>query len=290
MRPDPSAAEPLNRHRARDAPGPGVAQLSVVELLQREGRGEEPASAAPRNSMAYRVLAVTAGLIVLLGAITAGATALSGPRADRPMPTTTDLQHVAGAGVVRPGLIGTELHPEATAPPSAADTSRAPGDGSGTPEPAPRAGQHGDLPSGRDAAAAPSGRTVPPAGSDGEHAPEDTDRPLAGDEEPDAADSELIADTVTTFFRSVLTAPADAYALLGPEMRGSGYEDFVASWSDVEQVGVDIIRMDGPDAAIVAVTLHRADGAVLRNLQRVVVSTAGPPRIEHARLLTSSAS
>ncbi|MGH4022783.1 MAG: hypothetical protein ACRDT0_26815 [Pseudonocardiaceae bacterium] len=93
---------------------------------------------------------------------------------------------------------------------------------------------------------------------------------------------------VTTFYQTAPTAPIDAYHLLSADMQQPGYDAFADSWSGIEQLSVDGIRRDAPDAALVAVTLERADGTVLHTLQRVVVSGGAAPVIGDATLLSAS--
>jgi hypothetical protein len=272
---------PTTHRGPEDGPaGMQAGRLSVAELLHREGRTDE-AMAAGRSSGTYRTLAVTAGIALVCAVVLASTAALAGPRVERALPATGVLEHITGPGVLRPDLLGTTIDPAPTGQPSrttpeAAATSAAP-EPTGTPSRA--------------------GRSLPAGGEDGageDRAVEDAEPP-----DGDAATSEPtsvpapdgLLHTVTSFYQRVVTDPAEAYALLGPGMQGQGYLAFAESWNEVERVTVDSIRSDGPDAAIVVVVLERADGSVLRTVQRVVAAdTSGSPRIVSARLLSASTS
>ncbi len=97
-----------------------------------------------------------------------------------------------------------------------------------------------------------------------------------------------VLSTVTTFYQTASTAPADAFALLGGGMQGPGYESFEASWAGVGDVRVDAITQAGPRAVLVRVTMAQSDGGVLRAVARVVVGPAPDRRIEDATLLSAT--
>lgn len=256
-------------------------RLSVAELLRREDRTDEPL--AGRSGGSYRLLALAASVALLCAGGVATTAALAGPRIERAMPEDSVLEHITGPGALRPDLINTTIDPMPAEQPS---SPQAPGSYSAPPEPT------GTPP--------PGGRSLPPDGATGsESGPAEDGEPPGGSAaagtgertEPSAEPvSDRLRDTVTSFYQLVVTDPDDAYALLGSDMRGSGYPAFAASWSDVERVTVDSIQSDGHDAAVVTVVVERVDGSVLRSVQRVVVASTGSPRIESARLLSASAS
>lgn len=265
--------------------GMQAGRLSVAELLRREGRADEPLASGRSNGM-YRLLALAAGVAMVCAVVVASTAALAGPRVERTLPANGVLESITGPGALRPDLINTTIRPTTAeqpsrTPPESASTSSAPPDPTATP--------------------LPDGRSLPPDGATGsETGAADDDVPTGGDAaagtgeqtEPSAEPAQdRLVDTITSFYQQVVTDPADAYALLGSGMQGSGYQAFAASWSDVERVTVDSIHSDGHDAAIVAVLVERADGSVLRSVQRVVVATtSGAPRIESASLLSASTS
>lgn len=199
----------------------------------------------------YRLLAAAAGIALIM----ASGAALASPRVERELPATGVLEQITGPGALRPDLINTTeglaLGERPGRAPDAAATGTAP---AGTPS-------AGDATTGTGERTDPSAEPVP-------------DRML---------------NTVTSFYQQVVTDPAGAYELLGPGMRGSGYAAFAASWSDVERVTVDSIRSDGPGAAVVTVVVEHVDGAVLRSVQRLMVTAGDPPRIESARLFSAAA-
>lgn len=93
--------------------------------------------------------------------------------------------------------------------------------------------------------------------------------------------------TVTTFYQTAPTAPADAFGLLGPRMRAPGYESFEASWAGVAAVRIEAISRAGPRAAVATVTLTRVEGGALRTVARLVVGGGPELRIEDATLLSA---
>lgn len=265
-------------------------RLTVAELLQRESGIEQPV-AVGRSGDISRVLASAAGVALVCAVIIASTAALIAPRVERALPAPGAVENITGAGVLRPALIDTTIDPAPVEQPS--HTPPEAGDTSDSSPAAPVAPAAPEVTGTRES----TGRSLPPddardlgGGVSGNGEPADGETPTSEQTEPTAGPSpdELLR-TVTSFYQQVVTAPADAYALLGPVMRGSGYQPFAESWRDVEQVTVESIRRDGHDAAIVTVMMERADGSVLRSVQRVVV-TGDPPRIESARLLSASAS
>ncbi len=266
--------------------GMSAGWTTVTELLVREGRTEEPA-ASGRSGGTYRVLAVAAGAALACAVITASTAALAGPRVERALPATGVPEHITGPGVLRPDLINTTIDPttgtqQDRTPPEPAGTSAAPPETTGPPS------THAERSLPTDSGD-PAGGGSDVAGA-GEPVDDDVtaDTGERADLSAEPAPDRLVR-IVTSFYEQVVTAPADAYALLGSGMRGSGYRAFAESWDDVERVTVDSIHRDGPGAAIVTVVVERADGSVLRSVQRVVVAS-GSPRIESARLLSASTS
>lgn len=281
----------LHRGPEHGPAGTSQGRLSVAELLYREGRIEEPA-ASGSSSRTYRVLAVTAGIVLVCAVVVASTAALAGPRVERALPATGVLEHITGAGVLRPDLINTTIGPapvgqsSRTAPETGNGTS-APPETTGTPPPDGRSLPSDDA-TGTDDGAADGSAT------DGTAPSRDPSGVEGGTGEPADPTTESAPDqlpgVVRTFYQQVVTDPANAYAMLGPGMRGTGYRAFAESWSGVERVTVDSIRSDGRDAVVVAVVVERADGSVLRSVQRMVMDTTGSPRIESARLLSASTS
>ncbi len=286
---EPPVPEDPTTHRGPDhgleqlQPG----RLTVAELLQRESGTEETAVSGARFGTS-RMLASISGMALVGAVIMASTAALTAPRVERVLPATGVLEHITGPRVVRPDLIGTTIDPTPAeqpshSPPETADTSPA------APEPTgERASTGRALPP--DDAGRPDDAVRPGGGAAGNGRSAGGEPQTSEQAEPSPEPSpDTLLGTVTSFYEQVVTAPADAYALLGPVMQGPGYQAFAESWRDVEQVTVDDIRRDGPEAAIVTVLMQRADGSVLRSVQRVVV-TGDPPRIESARLLSASAS
>lgn len=281
----------LHRGPEHGPAGMSEPRLSVAELLHREGRIEEPMVSG--RSGTYRVLALAAGIVLVGAVVVASTAALAGPRVERALPATGVLEHITGAGVLRPDLINTAIGPAPTeqssrSAPETGNGSAAPAETTGAPPPGGRSLPSDDA-TATDEGAAGSGTAADEAAPSAEPsgAEASTGEPADPTTEPEP---DRLLRTVRSFYQQVVTDPADAYAMLGPGMRGTGYRAFAESWRDVERVTVDSIRSDGPDAAIVAVVVERVDGAVLRSVQRLVVDTSGSPRIESARLLSASTS
>ncbi|HEY2765622.1 MAG TPA: hypothetical protein VGJ13_16660 [Pseudonocardiaceae bacterium] len=255
-------------------------QMFVTELLRREGQDDEPSPTPPAPARApelYRLFAVLCGLALLIGAIAASTAALSGPRAQRAVPSSAAASF-AGAQALRPDLIGESVR----LPPLAT--------------PSPRAGADG-----QDPAAPRSGATAEPQPEPGagRNDPGRDDRqPSRAAPSPSPTPSGDVVDpqlgstlgTVQSFFQSVATSPRQAFGLLGPQMQGPGWPEFRDAWADVERVIVDEIHPDGPDAVLVTASLERKDGKVLHTMQRVLVIPGAQPRITDARLLSASRS
>lgn len=279
-------------------PGPsdttGTGQMFVTDLLRRECRIEEQPP-PPRPTGMYRLVAIVAGVGLLFGAVTASAVALSGPRAERAVPSSAIPSAVAGAGALHPDLINRAVgFPPPAAPQPPAATPRPPM-AAGAPDPAGTSADPNSPTS--DGAAQPTPQASRPVPDQGDPQPPPTaapEPPTAIDEDPPrgALEPELdpILDTVRTFFLTVAATPQQAFDLLDPQMRGSGYQDFRDAWAGVEQVTVDKIRRDGPNAVLVTASLERTDGSVLHTLQRVLVTSGAPPRITDAQLLSASRS
>lgn len=102
-------------------------QIWVGELLRRERRVEDPPPHC-RSARLCRTVAFAAGIALLCGAVTASATALTGPRTDRAAPTSTAPSPVTGIAALRPDLIGAtvELPPTAARPTPVAESRPAP--------------------------------------------------------------------------------------------------------------------------------------------------------------------
>lgn len=96
--------------------------------------------------------------------------------------------------------------------------------------------------------------------------------------------------TAATFYETVVANPRQAFGLLDQQMRGSGYKEFQQAWAGVERVGVDRIRRDGPDGALVTASLERRDGSVLHTVSRLVIIPDAQPQITDARLLAAARS
>lgn len=263
-------------------------QLPVAELLRREGRAEE--ATASHRTRVHRMLAAAAGTILVCSIVISAAAALaSGPRLQRASPERAALEHITGPVVIRPDLINLAMTPPRPAESShAAPADASNGSATATGEPLPQLGR--SLPAGGAPAAGgpPAEGTATGDGADVHGGDGGASGDRAGPSR-ELVGERVVRDTVTSFYDQVLTAPAEAYATLAPEMQGSGYEGFLVSWSDVEHVAVSSFRSDGTDAAIVTVVMERADGSVLRSVQRVMVRGA-PPRIARAQLLSASAS
>lgn len=274
---EPQARE-LGRHHepalvptTRPSDTTDTGQMFVTDLLRREGREEEPPPSPARPSRMYSLVAVLACLALLFGAVIASAAALSGPRTERAAPSSPVPSSIAGAEAMRPDLIKASVD---FAPSPAPDTA----------DPAATAPAQ-TLPSTTTRAqpAPAADRTVP--GRDDLQPP-----PTAAPEPPTNLDEDPILGIVAGFYGDVAATPQQAFGLLDPQMRGSGYNDFRKGWADVERVTVDDIRHDGPNAVLVTASLERSDGSVLRTVQRVLVTLGAQPRITDARLLSASRS
>lgn len=291
------AHEARDDGRAMAVTDGGSEQLFVAELLRRESRLDETAgSAGP--SRAYRMLAAAAGLVLLCGVVTASTAALSGPRLDR-WTTAADPDYITGSDVLHPDLIQAALDSPTNAP-AAGDPAPSTTGGHAT------TGQLGAGQAGADRSGTLGGaEQESPDGSPRDDTEEAKDRRTAGPGTPPPAGrsapkeglgvgtvldpvNDPVFGIVTTFYRTAPTAPADAYDLLGPRLRAQGYQAFAASWAGVERATVDAIRQDGPNAALVSVSLERTDGTVLRTVQRMVVGIGPRPLIEDATLLSAS--
>lgn len=256
----------------------GTSQLYVTELLRREGRGDEPLLPA-RPSWVYRLVAALACFALLFGAVLASTVALSGPRTERAVPSSPVPASISGAEALRADLIDASVG--LPAPP--------PASGSGEPAAAspggqPATGQPAEQPVPAERSVSNRDEQPPPARA---APPPPPPAPHRQSSEP-AVDPVL--DTVSAFYQNVAVSPRQAFALLDTSMRGAGYQEFRTGWTDVEQVTVDSIRSDGPNAALVTVSLTRTDGTVLHTMQRVLVTPGDTPRITDARLLSASRS
>ncbi|MGH3797600.1 MAG: hypothetical protein ACRDSP_22245 [Pseudonocardiaceae bacterium] len=290
--------EPVCRRNHESAPiptpspsaGTETGQMFVTDLLRREGRTEEPPPSPPaRPSVMYRVLAVVIGLVLLSGAVAASTAALSGPRTERAAPRSTVPASFTGPQALRPDLINAsvKLPPPAHRP--RAETA-------GRPPAAPRDDTAATQSS---TAALPRAEPGPARTAPGRDDPQPprSAAPQPGaetgqDPSRDVLDPNLgpILGTVTAFFDSVAVAPRQAFDLLGPQMQGPGWPEFRDGWAGVEQVTVDEIHPDGPNAVLVTTSLRRKDGSVLHTVQRVLVIPGAQPRITDARLLSASRS
>lgn len=274
---EPQAGE-LGRHHepalvptTRPSDTTDTGQMFVTDLLRREGREEEPPPPPARPSRMHSLVAVLACLALLFGAVIASAAALSGPRTERAAPSSPVPSSIAGAEAMRPDLIKAQVD--------------------FAPQPAPDTG---------DPAAAPPAQTLPSTTTPAQPAPaasrtvpgrDDLQPPrTAAPEPPTTLDEDPILDTVAAFYENVTATPQQAFGLLDPQLRGSGYLDFRKGWADVERVTVDDIRHDGPNAVLVTASLERSDGSVLRTVQRMLVTLGAQPRITDARLLSASRS
>ncbi|MFN2495781.1 MAG: hypothetical protein ABR608_07725 [Pseudonocardiaceae bacterium] len=247
----------------------------MTGLLRREGRADEEPTPPGRAPRMYRAVAVLAGFVLLCGAVTASTAALSGPRAQRAVPSTVAVEAITGAEALRPDLIGGSGKPPA-------------GD-DGDPG---RTGAARDLPSTQDIP-----RSLPPedpAAAGGTAPQPPATAPYPPDEYPPRDGGEPTSDpvtaTVTRFYQTVTVQPREAFDLLGPHLQGAGYQEFRQSWTDVRQATVEDIRQEGPRAALVTVSLTRRDGSVLRILQRVLIIPGVQPRIADVALLSASRS
>lgn len=268
--------------------------MNVADLLATH-EGDEPALPG-RPTRMYRAIAVLAGLILLCGAVTASTAALSGPRAERAVPSSTignSITAITGANVLHPDLINTSVGvpPQDAAPPPADDGDQNPSRGGGVPNLPDPDGTARPLP--QYDQATPDAGPATPEGSD--PPPTSAAEPLDDSDEDSSRDvlnSALgpILGTVTMFYQTAPIAPRQAFDLLDPQMQGTGYDEFRQAWVGVRKAIVEDIRQDGPRAALVIVRLERDDGTMLRTLQRVLVTPGAQPQIADAQLLSASRS
>lgn len=269
--------------------------MRVADLLAQH-RGEEESALPSRPGTMYRTIAVLAGFVLLCAAATASTAALSGPRADRAVPgsaTGNSIASITGADALHPDLINTSV---GLPPPGATS----PAAGSGDQDPA----RGGEVSNRTDQDSVPQPRSQPDSATPeaGQATPGSSDPPPTGraepldnlDEDPDSGElnSALgpILGTVTTFYETAPRAPRQAFDLLDPQLRGTGYDEFRQAWAGVRRAIVEDIRQDSPHAALVIVRLERDDGTRLRTLQRVLVTPGVQPRIADAQLLSASRS
>lgn len=266
---------------ARTGRGGAERRMCVADLLCREGRGDERAW-ADRSTGSYPVFAATAGFVLVCGVVT-GAVMLSSPRVERAAPATVTAvapvtaTALVGADALRPDVLESSFGPETLAglrPPADPAQSAAVTVPGRTGVPAPRSGPTAAAPGqvGATATAPAAQEQEQPVGR----------RPTPG--------GDPVLDTVLDFYRSVTVSPQQAFALLTPAMRSSGYAQFRHSWADIRQVSVDHITRDGPDTAAVIVSFVRSDGGRLRSLQSVRVAPGAQPHIVDARVLSASRS
>ena len=257
---------------------PDTGPIFVTGLLRREGLVDEEPPTPGRAPRMYRAVAVLAGFVLLCAAVTASTAALSGPRAQRAVPSTVAAGAITGAQALRPDLIG--------------------GSGKVGSQPAGDAGDPGRTGAARHL---PSTQGIPralppedPAAAGGTAPQPPATTPYPPDEYPPRDGRELasdpVTDTVTRFYQTVTVQPREAFDLLGPNLQGAGYQEFRQSWADVQQAIVEDIRQEGPHAALVTVSLLRRDGSVLRILQRVLIIPGAQPRIADVALLSASRS
>lgn len=256
-------------------------QMFVTELLRREGRVDEP-SPPTRPSRIFWLVAVLACLALVLGAVTASMAALSGPRTERTAPTSPVPASIVGAEALRPDLINASVEFPARPAPATSDQAAASPAATPTPtETPPDSGPAQQQPSTGRAAPGPAGPSAPDTGRQ---------PPPPPDARPVGSERTAVLGTVDAFYRNVAVTPQQAFNLLDPQMRGSGYQDFRHGWAGVERVTVEKMRLDGPNAVLVTARLTRSDGTVLRTLQRVLVTPGAEPRITDARLFSASRS
>lgn len=261
--------------------------LSVADLLA-EHHGDCDPALPGRPSRMCRAIVVTTGIALLCGSGAAGATALSGPRVERALPssaTGSAVASITGAGALHPDLINTSVE----VPPAGAAAAPPAGGGQDRPVEVPDAPGPNDTapPVPQSTAAAPDSIDPPPP------TPEPEPRGTAEQNAPSSVlNSTLgpILGTITTFYQSAPIAPRQAFTLLDPQMQGAGYDQFRQAWAGVRRAVVEDIQQNGPRAALVIVKLERDDGTVLRTLQQVLVTPGAQPRIADAQLLSASRS
>lgn len=234
---------------ANESDGRGGSSGSANSNETGDGGGLLAGRWGPRNRKGI----VTAACVVLCGVVAVSAGALVGPRVERPQPDVPAVPgRISGSEVLRPDRISEMLR-------LAAATRTLAG------RLAPDSIEPDVDPEELSAEADGSGPALEPV-----------TEPVR----------DPVLNTVTEFYESVATAPSDAFELLAGQMRGSGYPDFRSSWSGVLQVTINGVRRVGPDAAVVAVRLDRAQAPQLRTLQRLVVGERG--RIRDATLLAAA--
>lgn len=270
---DPEQA-PIPAPRASEVTDTG--QLFVTELLRREGRVDDEGPLPARPSWICRLVAALACFALLFGAVVASTAALSGPRTERAAPSSPVPASIEGARAMRPDLINASV----AFPPLPAPATGAPPTGDAAPAPPVTETEAAPLPP-------PTARTVPDSAPPKQAV---APPPPAPDNRPTGSEGNPVLATVRAFYQQVAVSPRQAFALLDPQMRGSGYKEFRSGWTGVERVTLNNIRLDGPNAALVTVSLERSDGTVLHTLQRVQVTPGAEPRITDARLLSASRS
>ncbi|MCO1576533.1 hypothetical protein M8C13_12305 [Crossiella sp. SN42] len=95
-----------------------------------------------------------------------------------------------------------------------------------------------------------------------------------------------ILDPILGLLSKAPDQPEQAYAMLAPEMRTGGVEEFKADWAGVESATVTESRADGADAAVVTVDYRWKDGRTLRVEQRMTVDKV-QRKITNAKVLSS---
>jgi hypothetical protein len=225
----------------------------------------------------YRAVAVLAGFVLLCGAVTAGTAALSGPRAERAVPSPVAVKAITGAEALQPDLLssGGEI---GRPPPGPDGDPRAPGTSRNPPS-------HGQAPRSLPQAdpAAAGELALPPPPTTGQ-APHKDSRDGA---DPDSA---AVVNLVNTFYQTATVSPRDAFELLSPPLQGQGYLVFRQAWAGVRRATVEDIQQDGPSAALVSVRLEQQDSSVLHTRQHVLIIPGVAPRIAEVALLSASRS
>ncbi|MGO1054129.1 hypothetical protein [Crossiella sp. CA198] len=291
-------------------------QILVTDLLRREGQTPK---AERRPKTGLRVLGAAAGVAVLCGTVALGityATYEDGPKT--PAAAQQNLSGIVGGKALSPNAINAQTGQEGG--------GEQPGGGTGGDQPGGQGsnggnggqggqggqqggagtgggqqggnggtgnggGQQGGNPGGGSTDPAPTGgqtsQTGVPATSAGKptsSAPKPTSAAPTSSKSGGILDP--ILDPILGLLGKAPDQPEQAFAMLAPEMRGGGVEEFKADWAGVESATVAESRADGVDAAVVTVDYRWKDGRTLRVEQRMTVDKV-QRKITNAKVLSS---
>ncbi|WHT18816.1 hypothetical protein N8J89_37890 [Crossiella sp. CA-258035] len=308
----------MRKGSSRDA----ESQILVTDLLRREG---QTPTAERRPKTALRVLGAAAGVAVLCGTVGLGIAYMSfedGPKT--PAAAQQNFSGIVGGKALSPNAINAQTGQETGAEQpgggdqpggqggngtqggnggqggqgrggngggQGGDGNTGNGGGGGEQPGTGGGGTGGGGTGGGGANPQPTGgQTSQPGTTTSNAAKPTSSAPRPTSAAPTSSKSGGLLDPILDPILGLLTKapsqPEQAYAMLAPEMRTGGVEEFKADWAGVESATVAESRPDGADAAVVTVDYRWKDGRTLRVEQRMTVDKV-QRKITNAKVLSS---